>query len=105
MAAYSVQRASHERETYRFCANFRQSRIHHAHGQAEHRDLGRGIPQAMPFKTSNGRKQARNHTEHQAMGITQSRLTEEVSQETTSDEAQNGYCGRQGGMEIVLSTP
>jgi hypothetical protein len=37
------------------------------------------------------------------MGITQFRLTQEVPQETTSDEGQNGDCGRQRGLEIALS--
>ena len=68
MGAYSVQRASHERETYRFSADIRQCGIHHARGQSEHRNFGGGIPQAMPFKTRGGREQARNQTEDQAMG-------------------------------------
>jgi hypothetical protein len=62
------------------------------------------IFRSMLFKTSNGRKQACNHTEDQSMGIAQSGLTKEGSQETTSDEEHDGYCGRQGGMEITLST-
>jgi hypothetical protein len=56
-------------------------------------------------ETSNGRKQARNHPGDEAMRITQSRLTKEVSQEATSDEGQDGYCGWKCGMEIVLFRP
>ena len=44
MAAYSVQRARHEGETHRFCADLGQCGIHHPHGQAEYRDFGVGIP-------------------------------------------------------------
>jgi hypothetical protein len=103
MTAYSVQRAGHESETHRFCADLRQCGIHHTHGQAEHCDFARGIPQAVPFKTSNGRKQDCDHTEDQSMGITQSRLTKEVSQETTGDKGQDGYCRGQRGLKIALS--
>ena len=35
MASYSAQRASHERETHRFCADLRQRGVDHTHGQAE----------------------------------------------------------------------
>jgi hypothetical protein len=83
MVTDSVQSASHEGETHWLSANLRQSRIHHAHGQAEHRNFGIGIPQAMQFKTGNNRKQGGNCSEHQAMGMTQSRLTQEGSRETT----------------------
>src|SRR5271169_5953732 len=105
MAAYSVQRARDEGETHRLRADLCQSRIHHAHGKAEHCDFGGGIPQTMQFKTGNGRKQACNHKEDQAVGITQFGLTKEVPKETTRDEKQNGYSGGQGGIEILLSTP
>ena len=67
--SYSAERASHERKADRFRSDLRQSRIHHTHGQAEHRDLGGDISRAMPFKTGNGRQQTGNHTEDQAMGI------------------------------------
>jgi len=40
MAAYSAQRASHERETHRLRVDLRQSRIHHGRGQAEHTQRG-----------------------------------------------------------------
>jgi hypothetical protein len=79
MAAYSVQRARHEGETHRFCAELGQCGVHHTHGQAEHRDFDIGIPQAMQFKTSNGRKQDCNRAEDQAMGMTRSGLTKESS--------------------------
>jgi hypothetical protein len=71
MAAYSAESASHEREAHRFWADLRQCRIHQAHGQTEHRDLGRDISRSMPFKTSNARQQAGNHSEDKAMGIAQ----------------------------------
>jgi hypothetical protein len=32
-------------------------------------------------------------------------LTDEVSQETTSNEGQDGYSGRQDGMKTGLSSP
>src|SRR5437868_9715276 len=105
MATYSAQHARHECETHRLCAYLRKCRIHHAHGQAEHRDLGGDVSRCMPFKTSNGREQDCNDAEYQAMGITRFGLTEEVSEETTGDEGQDGYRGRQGGAEIVLPTP
>ena len=105
MATHSVQRAGYEGQTHRFDADLGQCGIHHAHGQAEERTFGNGIPRTVPLKSSNGRKQACNHAEDQAMGITRSRLTEQVSQEATSDEGQDGRCGRQGSLKIVLSTP
>src|SRR5579864_160440 len=105
MATYSAQHASHERETHRLSAYLRKCRIHHAHGQAEHRDLGGDVSRSVPFKTSNGREQDCNRTEYQTMGITRLGLTEEVSEETAGDEGQDGYRGRQGGTEIVLSAP
>jgi hypothetical protein len=105
MIAYSVQRSSHERQAHRFDADLRQCGIQHAHGQAERRNFGSGIPRAMPFKTSDGRKHACDYAEDQAMGIAQSRLTEQVTPETASNEGQDRYSARQGGMKIVLSTP
>src|SRR5208337_67221 len=70
---------------------------------AEHRDFGGDISRSMPFKTSNARQQAGNHTEDKAMGIAQFGLSNEVSQETAGHEEHDGYCGRQGGFEIALS--
>ena len=104
MAAYSVQRARHEGETYRFPSDLRQSRIHHAHAHSEHRDFDKDHPMAMLFKNSNGCKQASNHKKNQAVGVTQSGLTKESSKKSTSDEEQDGYGGGQGSMEIRLST-
>src|ERR1700758_5126427 len=104
MAAYSVQRARHEGETYRLPADLRQSRIHHAHAHSEHCDFDKDIPTAMLFKNSNRCQQECNHKKHQAVGVTQSGLTKEGSQKSTSDEKQDGYCGGQGSMEIRLST-
>src|ERR1700733_2686310 len=104
MAAYSVQRARHERETHRFPSDLRQNRIHHVHAHSEHRDFGKDIPSALPFKNSNGCKQACNHKKNQAAGVTQSGLTKEGSQKSTGDEKQDGYCGGQGSVEIRLST-
>src|ERR1700685_828570 len=86
MAAYSVQRSSHKGNTHRLRADLGQSRIRHAHGHAEHRDLGSGIRKAMPFKTSNSGKQPSDDKEDQAVGITQFGLTKEVCKETASDE-------------------
>jgi hypothetical protein len=86
MAAYSAQRASHERKSNRFSAHSRQRGVHHTHGHAEYRDFGTAIPQAMQMYASHGRKHAGNHAEHQTMGMTQSRLTKEGSQETAGDE-------------------
>src|SRR6202020_3509399 len=103
MAAYSVQRARHEGETYRFPSDLRQSRIHHAHAHSEHRDFEKDHPMAMLFKNSNGCKQACNHKKNQAVGVTQSGLTKEGSKKTTSDDKQNSYWSGQGSMEIPLS--
>jgi hypothetical protein len=75
MAAYSVQRARHEGGTHRFCTDLGQCGVHYTHGHTEHRDFDIGIPQAMQFKTSNGRKQDCNRAEDQAMGMTRSGLT------------------------------
>src|ERR1700739_2973596 len=86
MAAYSVQRARHEGETYRLRANLRHSRIHHAHGHSDHRDFDKDIPRAMLFKNSNGCKQGCNHEKSHAVGVTQSGLTKEGSKKSTSDE-------------------
>src|ERR1700733_14240937 len=104
MAAYSVQRARHEGETYRLPADLRQSGIHHAHGHSEHRDFDKEIPKAMLFKNSNGCKQACNHQKNQAVGVMQSGLTKEGSKKSTSDEKQDSCCGGQSSMEIPLST-
>src|SRR6202035_4263608 len=104
MAAHSVQRARHKGETYRFPSDLRQSRIHHAHADSEHRDFDKDHPMAMQFKNSNGCKQARNHKKNRAVGVTRSGLTKEGSQKSTGDERQDGYCGGQGSMEIPLST-
>src|ERR1700690_2029647 len=104
MAAYSVQRAGHEGETYRLPADLGQSRIHHAHAYSEHRDFDKDHPMAVLFKNSNGCKQACNHKKNQAVGVTQSGLAKEGSKKSTSDEKHDGYCGGQGSRKIPLST-